>query len=144
MSGGSSAPRLLVDSSIWIEYYRPDGRPEIRDAVREELLAGGVATTALIVAEVVRGAPHPRGLEDLADDFSALAFLDGGFEAGVRAARIGHALRRTGRPVPSADLLIAAEAVGAECELWHQDAHFERIADVADLGQRSFRTRERS
>lgn len=138
LAGSASDPRLLVDSSIWIEYYRPDGRPEIQDAVREELRAGGVATTPLIVSEVARGAPDPETLEALVDDFSALACLDGGFDAGVRAARIGHALRRSGRPVPTTDLLIAAEAVGADYELWHQDGHFERIADITDLRQRRF------
>lgn len=43
-----------------------------------------------------------------------------------------------GRSVPATDLLIAAAAIGAGCELWHRDAHFEAIAKVAPLDQRGF------
>lgn len=41
--------------------------------------------------------------------------------------------------VPATDLMIAAIALDHECQLWHLDAHFERIARVAPLQQRKFR-----
>ncbi|MFP3947410.1 MAG: hypothetical protein ACOC8K_05840 [Gemmatimonadota bacterium] len=47
---------ILVDSSIWIEYYRADGRVEIQEAVREALRADRVLTVPLVVA----APPPPR------------------------------------------------------------------------------------
>lgn len=128
--------RILVDSSVWIEYYRPDGRPELRGQVRDALLADAVVTTPLVVTEVVSGAPDVDALTMLLEDFGALRGLDMDFDVGASAARIGFSLRRDGRPVPSTDLVIAAAAIGGECELWHQDRHFSRIAEVSPLRER--------
>lgn len=128
--------RILVDSSVWIDYFRPDGGAGLREEVRAALLSDAVVTTPLVVTEVVAGAPDPDALTALLDDFGALRTLDTGFEVGARAARIGFSLRRSGGAVPSTDLLIAAAAIGADCELWHQDRHFSRIAEVAPLQER--------
>lgn len=130
--------RVLVDSSIWIDFYRPSGSDEVRDQVREALVRDGVATVPLIVAEVVRGAPNETELEGLVQDLSALHVLDVDFETGAYAARLGFALRREGRTVPTTDLLIAAAAVRSGCELWHRDAHFETIGKTCPLEERRF------
>lgn len=103
-------------------------------ALREE----AVVTLPLIVTEVVRGAPSEEEMDRLAQDFCGLRCHDTTLDTGLRAARIGWALRRRGTPVPSTDLLIAAAAIENECELWHRDAHFRLVAQVAPLDERSF------
>jgi predicted nucleic acid-binding protein len=133
---GSSGRRVLVDSSVWIDFYRPSCSDEIRRRILEALAAESVFTASIIVAEVVQGAPDEDLLEELTRDFSALHTVEVDFDVGASAARIGYALRRRGRPAPSTDLLIAAAAMAAECELWHQDAHFQTIATVTPLQQR--------
>lgn len=135
---------ILVDSSVWIEYYRPDGRNELRDVVTAMLRADRVATTPLVVAEVAQGAPDPGTLTTLLEDFEALHQLPMDFQTGARAARVGHALCRQGRATPFTDLMIAAAAAGADCELWHQDRHFSRIAEVTDLRERWFGEEEQN
>lgn len=129
---------ILVDSSVWIDFYRPGGEGEMTDEVAEHLALGTVATTPVVVAEVVRGAPDEEELELLSRDFSALRWVPLDRETSTRAARIGFELRRTGKAVPATDLLVAAAALAGGCELWHQDAHFETIAGVAPLRQRRF------
>lgn len=131
-------PRILVDSSLWIDFYRPDGPHDVRALVAEALTLDAVHTVALIVTEVVQGAPDEAALDALLDDFSALHQVSLGPRTGARAARIGYALRRAGRPVPPTDLLIAAAAIEAECELWHRDRHFEAVAEVTSLQARGF------
>lgn len=131
-------PSILVDSSIWVDFYRPKASEEIRDVVTEALALDAVFTVSLIAAEVVQGAPDEPTLETLLDDFSALREIPLDLEVGAGAARIGYALRRLGRPMPATDLMIAAAALRAECELWHRDAHFETIAEVTPLRARAF------
>jgi predicted nucleic acid-binding protein len=130
--------RILVDSSVWIDFYRPGCPEALRGAVLGALSRDRVWTLPLIAAEVVQGAPDEEHLDALAGDFAALHPLGCGVDVGTSAARIGYALRRAGRRVPATDLLIAAAAVAGECELWHRDHHFETIATVTPLKQRTF------
>jgi predicted nucleic acid-binding protein len=128
--------RILVDSSLWIEYYKPTGRPPRREAVRTALAQDLIATTAMIVVEVLQGASTSEEYSDLGEDFAGYHWLDVTRETAERAARMGFDLRRRGQSVPSTDLLIAAAALEHGCQLWHLDEHFERIAKVAPLRQK--------
>jgi len=125
--------RVLVDSSVWIDFYRPSPSDELRTAVAQALIRESVFTMPLIVAEVVQGAPDEESLEAVVEDFSALHQVELGMAVGATAARIGFALRRRGQPAPAGDLLIAAAALCADCRLWHRDAHFEAISEVAPV-----------
>ncbi len=62
---------ILVDSSIWIEFFRrPDSSVSL---VLDHLLAHRlVCTTGLIKAEVVPGARSPRDFRRLSSLFDAL------------------------------------------------------------------------
>lgn len=125
--------RVLVDSSVWIEYYRPGGPPPLREAVRGILAKDLAVTAGLIVVEVLQGTKTDADFALLKQDFSALPWLDLSVETAIEAARVGFELCRRGTPVPATDLLIAALAVAHDCQLWHLDAHFDRIASLARL-----------
>src|SRR3990172_10027355 len=63
--------RILVDSSIWIEFFRRPDAPV--SVVLDQLLAHRlVCTTGLIKAEVVPGAQSPRDFRRLRSLFNAL------------------------------------------------------------------------
>jgi len=134
-----AAPRILVDSSLWIEYYRPDGRRHRREVVQDALAQDRVATSAIILIEVLQGATTLEAYDALREDFAALHWLDLTRATAEQAARVGCDLRRRGETVPATDLMIAAIALDHECQLWHLDDHFERIARVVPLQQRKFR-----
>ena len=133
------APWILADSSLWIEYYRPDGRRQRREAVREALAQDIVATTAMILIEVLQGATTPEDYDALRHDFAGLHWLDLTMATAEKAARLGFDLRRRGEAAPATDVMIAAIALEHGCELWHLEAHFERIAKVVPLRQQRFK-----
>ena len=95
-----------------------------------------VATTAMIVVEVLQGAATSEKYHDLREDFAGYHWLDVTRDAAERAARMGIDLHRRGRAVPSTDLMIAAVALEHGYQLWHLDEHFERIAKVTPLKQK--------
>lgn len=88
-----ATPSILVDSSVWIEFYRPDGNAAVRDTVVEALANATLFTLPIIVTEVFQGAPDAEVLEDLAMDFSSLEWIPVDAETAVSAARLGFALR---------------------------------------------------
>jgi predicted nucleic acid-binding protein len=130
--------RVLADSSLWIDYYRPGGRPDARVALQEALAEDLVATMAMILIEVLRGAPTRESFQDLEADLGALHWLDVTPAVALRAAGIGFDLERAGTRVPSTDLMIAATAIEHGCVVWHDDGHFEVIAAHSALAQRRF------
>lgn len=132
----AGASRVLVDSSVWIEYYRPAGPSGLRVAVQDALERDRVVTAGVIAVEVLQGARTDADYALLERDFAALPWLELTAAAARQAARLGFDLRRRGLAVPAVDLVIAALALVHECELWHLDAHFERVQTVAPLTAR--------
>lgn len=128
---------ILIDSSCWVEAYRRKGAPTIRAAVAEAVESGAVATCGVIRVEVLSFIARPREYKTVSEDFAALHELPVGTSDFERAVSIGRSLRANGTTVPATDLIIAAVAIGADAELLHADRHFETIAAVSALRQRS-------
>ena len=53
-------PLRLVDSSVWVEYLRPQPDPRIVAALQEVLAADEVAVAAPIVVEILSGIRNPQ------------------------------------------------------------------------------------
>ncbi|MBI4668698.1 MAG: PIN domain-containing protein [Elusimicrobia bacterium] len=119
---------ILIDSSIWVDYYRPRGCPTLTAAVQHWIQEDRVATLGVIALEVLRGCLTKKDFEVVKEDFLAHRWIE--LNAGVidLAAEIGFNLDRKGHVVPSVDLLIAAAAIRTQCALAHQDRHFKTIA----------------
>ncbi len=126
---------IFPDSSAWIEFQHATDSPvhlRLRAAVEsgEEL-----ATTGLVLLEVLAGARDERQARELRRLLNRCAFLrveePSDHEA---AAALYRACRRGGstiRRLP--DCLIAAVAIRTGAELLHQDSDFEAIARHAPL-----------
>ena len=128
---------ILVDSSCWVEFYRPSGERGVQDAVAEAIETEQVATCGLVKVEILPFVRSPGDYEALLEDFAAYAWLDTREAEYDLAVRLGRALRERGVTVPATDLVIAATAIGHDALLLHADRHFELIAELGDLRQRN-------
>jgi predicted nucleic acid-binding protein len=126
---------ILVDSSAWIEYLRSSGSPVERH-LRAALANGQpLATTGVILLEVLAGArdePHARDLRRLLARCKLLpAEEPSDHEA---AAALYRACRRQGITIRRPpDLLIATISIRTGACLLHLDADFTAIARHAPL-----------
>ncbi|MDR5695931.1 MAG: PIN domain-containing protein [Armatimonadota bacterium] len=129
---------ILIDTSVWVRYLRPQGYEKLKAEV-EKVLAAGVAFTCWVVkAELLVGAKDEKAFEQLLSGLQALEEVALSPELWKAAARLGHLLRRQGFIIPLPHLLIAQAAIFAGLELWHADEHFERIQQASSLRTRSF------
>ena len=126
---------ILVDSSTWIEFQRATGSPADRRLTRAVQDEEPLATTGLVVLEVLAGARDERHAGDLRRLLDRCRFLaleePSDHEA---AAGLYRACRREGttiRRLP--DCLIAAVAIRNRVALLHRDADFDAIARHAPL-----------
>jgi len=126
---------ILPDSSAWIEFQRATGSPahvRLRTAVEGgELLA----TTGLVMLEVLAGARDERQARDLRRLLYRCTFLRLQEPLDYEAAAILYrACRRGGHTIRKLpDCLIAAVAIRTEAQLLHQDGDFDAIAEHSGL-----------
>jgi predicted nucleic acid-binding protein len=118
----STAPRLVLDSSCWLEY--------LADTPRADLFAPAVeaperlVVPVLTVYEVVKKLMRESGEEAAT---AALALMQQSEVVGI-GLPLGMDAVLNGLPL--ADSLIYATARHHDAELWTQDAHFEGLAGV--------------
>jgi hypothetical protein len=122
------APRVLVDTSAWIDTLRRDGDPDIRSSVRTATVEGRAVLCDLVLLELwngAHGASEQRLLRELERDLDKVATSSAVWEA---ASELARTCRKVGVSVPATDLLIAACAEHHGLELLHRDSHFDHIA----------------
>lgn len=119
----------LVDTSTWIEFFRPQGDPDVKRALRAALEEGAVVTVAPVLVELLVGLNPARSLDAQAiHRLRALEAVALDWSVSARAGALGRALARRGERVPTVDLMIAAAAASAGHDVWHVgDRHFIAI-----------------
>ena len=129
---------ILVDSSVWIDYFRG-----ARNRPVEQLLTwlqGGKATVDLgvadlVVFEVMRGFASPKEQKRAHDLLLALDVVEiGGLDNALLAAEHYSALRAQGYTVRSPiDVLLASYCIRHGHMLLHRDADFDVMAALRGL-----------
>jgi predicted nucleic acid-binding protein len=126
---------ILVDSSVWIDYFRGTIKLETEELDRllgDELLAIG----DLILTEVLQGFDNEREFHDARRMLSSLTVVElGGREIAIQAAKNLRALRKLGfTPRKTIDTVIATRCIESGYELLHSDRDFDPF--VKHLGLR--------
>jgi predicted nucleic acid-binding protein len=119
---------ILIDSSSWIHFLRPNGDPAVRARVTAALTNGDAAWCPLVRLELWNGAAGDRDRRILQDFESVLPELAIDDEVWTGAYALARRARSAGISVPAADLLIAACARRHGVRLETADADFERLA----------------
>jgi predicted nucleic acid-binding protein len=130
---------ILVDSSAFIEYYRPSGSPQIRSAVAEVIEEDLVAVNGVIQVEVVAFATSQASYAKLFSDFKVFHWLDLEENDFDFATEMGSSLRKKGVTLPAADLIIAASAIRSGSVLFHADSHYDVLSQHSDLKSKNLR-----
>jgi predicted nucleic acid-binding protein len=121
---------ILVDSSSWIHFLRPDGDPAVRARVHSALTNGDAAWCPPVRLELWNGAAGHRDRRILQDFEAVLPELAIDDEVWTGAYELARRARSAGVSVPATDLLIAACAQRHGAQLETADADFERLAGV--------------
>lgn len=125
-------PLILVDTSVWVSFFRTTRVPEV--GTLDALLSlASVATCAPIRAEVVSGAPTAREFERLQTLFEALPLLQPPQDVWLRIEEARYALARRGHQASLIDLLIAVTAQANQALLWTLDRDFRLFSPVIPL-----------
>jgi len=118
---------ILIDSSAWIEYYKPMGDTQIKKAVYTAIQNDEAAINGIILVEIA-GFVRENDRSLILTDFSAFHFLPLPESVFQTAVTICSDMRKKGITVPPTDAIIAACALESNTSLLHRDTHFTEIA----------------
>jgi predicted nucleic acid-binding protein len=127
---------ILVDSSVWIDYFRGTITPQT-DCLDMLLTSELVAVGDLMLTEVLQGFGSEREYNQARKLLTSLDVIDiAGQEVALAATRNFRSLRALGATVrKTIDTLIATYCIEHDLALLHSDRDFEPF--VTHLGLRS-------
>lgn len=130
---------LLVDTSVWIEVFRPRG---VRlDEVTE---FDDIVTCLPVIQEVLQGFADERAFAIARDSMGSLPIVESPLRREVfeEAAGLYRAARRAGYTIRSGvDCLIAACAIRHGLPVLHNDRDYDLLGRVSPLETRRLRGR---
>jgi predicted nucleic acid-binding protein len=125
---------ILVDSSVWIDYFRSADTPQV--ALLDSLLGRStLAVGDLIAAEVLQGVRDERELKLVKQALEAFDHIDVvGYHIAVKASENYRTLRAMGITIrKTIDTLIATRCIEDGLTLLHADKDFLPFAEHLGL-----------
>jgi predicted nucleic acid-binding protein len=116
---------ILVDASVWIDYFRNAETPQV--AILDSLFGRSrLAVGDLIAAEVLQGVRDPREFKQVKATLDAFAHIDlVGYALAVKASENYRLLRSKGITIrKTIDTLIATRCIEDNLTLLHADPDF--------------------
>ena len=125
---------ILVDSSVWIDYFRGIATPQ-SDRLDALLGSEPIATGDLILAEVLQGFADDRDFDRALSLLTELDVIDiGGQDIAIQAARNFRSLRTRGVTIrKTVDTLIATRCIENRLSLLHSDRDFDPFVTYLGL-----------
>jgi predicted nucleic acid-binding protein len=125
---------ILVDSSVWIDFFR--NKPTLQAEWLDRNLGNeGLVVGDLILAEVLQGFKDDKGFNEAKRLLGLLAQINvGGMELAIQAARNYRRLRTLGVTIRgTVDVLIATRCMTDGLRLLHSDRDFDAFEEHLGL-----------
>ena len=126
---------IVVDTSVWIDFFRGTATPAVERFVALVDHDEGIAITDVILTEILQGLRSEadvRRVERRLAPFEILRLE--GLDDFRRSAALYRGARRKGITVRrTLDCLIASVCIREEVALLHADADFDRLASCSAL-----------
>jgi predicted nucleic acid-binding protein len=127
---------ILVDSSVWIDYFRGIKNPQTEHL--DDLLASAddeLGVADLVVFEVLRGLTSPKAQQHAQALLLSTTVVDiGGLDNALTSAEHYRALRHSGYTIRNPiHVLLASYCITHGHALLHRDADFDVLATLRGL-----------
>lgn len=119
---------ILVDTSIWIEYFRPD--TATGNLLETLLTENSVVTCGIVLFELMQGVKSDKEKTVVMNALSGLPYLEMNEQLWLKSAELSSSLKKKGLTLPLSDIFIAAIAIEHNLSVFTLDKHFEQIPGV--------------
>lgn len=129
--GTAALARVLIDTSVWIEFFRQ--REPYHGIVAKLMDDEQVVCCGIILAELMQGAKTDKELAVLDDFLQVFTFIPETPKLWAAAGKLSFKLRRKGITVGLSDCFIATVAASAKVQIATLDSHFEALCKPAGI-----------
>jgi predicted nucleic acid-binding protein len=134
MAAEAGCPVTLVDTTVWIDFFRGTATPEVLELQRLIEADEDICVCGVILTEVLQGIRDDKDHAMVSAALDAFLFLPMNQRTFIRAADIYRDLRRKGVTIRNAvDCMIASVALEHNIPLLHHDRDFDGIASLGQL-----------
>jgi tRNA(fMet)-specific endonuclease VapC len=120
--------KVLVDTNIWIEFFRPGS--EFGRHVEILLEDNAVWTCGIVMFEVLKGIRSEEEKSKILNIFGILPYTEMTRLLWQKASWLSVDLRKKGLNLPNSDIFIATIALERDQFIFTLDKHFNQIADL--------------
>jgi predicted nucleic acid-binding protein len=125
--------RIVIDTSMWIEAFRPGCDPTTAGKVKGLIRSGRVLLPGIVKAELLRGAKTQAEFDHLKELLEALTPLPLAESFWDELSGFSFGLFCKGLTIPLVDTAIALLCIQHRLALFHRDRHFDLMAEVSEL-----------
>ncbi len=127
-----SADRILIDTSVWIEYFRSKSSSVVQkvDRILEE---DEVYIPKIIIAELMQGSRSKKELSIIEDFFDAFHIIDQKEDSWIKAGSLSYKLKKKGKNINLFDCYIAVIAQEYGCIIFSLNRHFKEMQSLIDV-----------
>lgn len=119
---------ILVDTSIWIEFFKKTSTAG--DVVAELLSKDRVWVSGVILFELVQGAKSEAEKDRIISQLTGLNYVEMSVLLWRKAGELSKAMKKKGVTLPISDILLAVIAIEFGLSVFTLDKHFESIPGV--------------
>ena len=123
---------VIIDTSAWIEFFRRDGKLEVKLAVKGLLDAFEGALCGPVEMEFLGGA-RPSEMKAIQSWFNIIPYLSNDQKIWRKVATNFSTMRAKGFTLPWNDLLIGTIALEKDAAVYAHDKHFDLLAEHLNL-----------
>jgi len=127
-----SAEKILIDTSVWIEYFRNKSSP-IADRVDRILDEDEVCVPKIVISELMQGAKSTKELSIIRDFIEAFNVIDQRDDTWIKAGRLSYKLKKKGKNIHLLDCYIAVIAQENGCKIFTLNRHFLEIKGIFNI-----------
>jgi predicted nucleic acid-binding protein len=127
-----SADRILIDTSVWIEYFRSKSS-SVAQKVDRILEQDEVCVPKIVIAELMQGSKSKKELSVIEDFFDAFHIIDQKEDSWIRAGSLSYRLKKRGKSINLFDCYIAVIAQEYGCTIFSLNRHFKEIQTLIDI-----------
>ena len=127
-----SAEKILVDTSIWIDYFQNQFSP-ISEVVERILSEDEVYVPIIVIAELIQGAKSSKEIAVIEDFLEAFHIIDQKKDSWIKAGRLSYDLKKQGKTIHLLDCYIAVIAQEFGCKIFTLNRHFKDIQKIIPI-----------
>jgi hypothetical protein len=118
--------RILIDTSVWIDYFK-ETETSLHSKVDKVLSHRHVYIPKVVLAELIQSAKSEKEIVVLEDFIEAFHIVDQKEDTWLKAGRLSFSMKRRGISVHIIDCYIAMIASENNCSIFSLDEHFKSI-----------------